>query len=296
MQVADARSITALRRAGRVAFIAALLTVGLMTYGGWVRASGSGLGCPDWPLCQGVFIPDLEGTTAIEFGHRLYAGVTMIAVAIATILGYQARRVDPVTFRLLLIAFGAILLQAGLGGITVLTELHGGAVVAHLALAMTTLALLSAGALHAIRPGAGPSPGVAAPTLLLGLGAVVVLLGSGIVGTGYSAACSGLPFCDDHTGALGPVLLHTAHRLITVILMVALLAMTVWLSRQGSGRLFVTLNHSVSLAMAVQIAVGLMSVSFIFPEGLRVLHLGLATLIWWGLASIWALALQARRA
>ena len=42
---------------GKLALIAAVLAVGLVTYGSWVRASGSGLGCPDWPLCNGKIIP-----------------------------------------------------------------------------------------------------------------------------------------------------------------------------------------------------------------------------------------------
>jgi heme A synthase len=54
-----------MRRAGQLAMIAAGLTGGLIAYGAWVRVSGSGLGCPDWPLCEGVVIPKLEGDTAI---------------------------------------------------------------------------------------------------------------------------------------------------------------------------------------------------------------------------------------
>ena len=74
------------RRAGWLALVAAVLTLGLIAYGSWVRVSGSGLGCPDWPLCEGVLVPEIEGATAIEFGHRVYAGITMLLVA-----GFQPR-------------------------------------------------------------------------------------------------------------------------------------------------------------------------------------------------------------
>ena len=40
-------------RAGKSALVASVLTILLIAYGSWVRVSGSGLGCPDWPLCEG---------------------------------------------------------------------------------------------------------------------------------------------------------------------------------------------------------------------------------------------------
>ena len=81
------------RRAGQWAAAAAVLTIGLIAYGSWVRATGSGLGCPDWPLCEGVVVPELEGATAIEFGHRVYAGVTMLAVVVASWYAIRGRTV-----------------------------------------------------------------------------------------------------------------------------------------------------------------------------------------------------------
>ena len=41
-----------------------------ISLGGFVRVSGSGLGCPDWPLCYGEIIPPMSYETLIEWGHR----------------------------------------------------------------------------------------------------------------------------------------------------------------------------------------------------------------------------------
>ena len=78
------------RSIGMLALAAALMTAGLITYGSWVRVSGSGLGCPDWPLCQGGVTPG-DTAAAIEFGHRVYAGLTMLAVFAAAALAFPRR-------------------------------------------------------------------------------------------------------------------------------------------------------------------------------------------------------------
>ncbi len=280
-----------LRRAGQWAFAAAVLTIGLITYGAWVRVSGAGLGCPDWPLCEGVIVPELEGATAIEFGHRVYAGVTMLATAVAAWYAFRARAADPRTNRVLLWALAAIVAQAGLGGATVLTELHGMVRLAHLTFSLLTLALLTIGALQALGWTRGAIPGVRRTRALLVATAFVVLVGGSIVGTNSSAGCPTLPFCDGSVGAEN-LTLHMLHRgaASALVLTFFFTAWQVW--RKGGIGLAFNLSLAAGLVSSAQFAVGVTSMVIGLRPELRVLHLALATLLWWVVVIHFSLALQ----
>jgi cytochrome c oxidase assembly protein subunit 15 len=119
--------------------------VGIVVTGGLVRLTGSGLGCPTWPQCApGSYTPTVEQAEGfhkfIEFGNRLLTFVLAV-VAIAAV--YAAVR--HLRRRHLIVAAGAVLLgvvlQAVIGGITVLTGLHPITVSLHF---MVSAALIAA--------------------------------------------------------------------------------------------------------------------------------------------------------
>jgi cytochrome c oxidase assembly protein subunit 15 len=119
----------------------------LLIAGALVTSTQSGLAVPDWPLSYGKVMPPMVGGILYEHGHRLVAaGVsTLVGLELgALLLLLKGRRTVKV---LAAAAFGAILLQALLGGLTVLFLLPPAISSAHAALAEIVFALTAVVAL-----------------------------------------------------------------------------------------------------------------------------------------------------
>jgi heme A synthase len=134
-----------------VALAATVFTFGLVVVGGIVRVTGSGLGCPDWPLCQGQLIPALNGPTPIDYSHRRSASLTSIFVVAITLFATFRFRSEKYIFRPSILAPVLLGVQIVLGDVTVLLELPPVIVAVHLANALMILALLLLVTIYAFR-------------------------------------------------------------------------------------------------------------------------------------------------
>jgi cytochrome c oxidase assembly protein subunit 15 len=118
----------------RFAMFAAGATFCLIFVGGLVTSTGSALAVPDWPLAFGKLIPAWKGGIRFEFGHRVVAGFVVILTLILMAWALRVERRKWVR-NTALAAFGLIIVQAILGGITVLFELPLAIAVTHAATA-----------------------------------------------------------------------------------------------------------------------------------------------------------------
>ena len=273
---------------GKWALVAAALAVGLVAYGSWVRVSGSGLGCPDWPLCHGKIIPETRAA-AIESGHRWFAAVTLLAVFFTAFLGFRMRRRFPRASTLLSLSALLVVVQALLGAAVVLTKLHPMVRLVHLSLALTLIALLTVAAVGFLA-GKEPSFRLVRPGWhLLPTAVSVVLLGGSIVASGTSFECHGFPLCDQASSTLGTAL-HSAHRLLGALLFLAAAFFALRLWRKGGFGNFSKVSAVAGVLLLLQLGIGIWLVATRLPVDLRVLHIGTAAAIWWALVGTWSLA------
>src|SRR5258708_20998888 len=77
--------VVAFRRLALVTAAFAYLQIAL---GGLVRVSGSGLGCPDWPLCHGRPYPPADPHAIIEYSHRAVGTVTGLLIIATVVLAW----------------------------------------------------------------------------------------------------------------------------------------------------------------------------------------------------------------
>jgi len=121
-------------------------TLLLIVAGGLVTSTRSGLAVPDWPLSFGQFFPAMRGGVLFEHGHRMIAGA--VSFLIAAQLVWVLRREQRSGVRWLAGAAAlAVVLQAVLGGVTVLLKLPPQVSVAHASLAQGVFCLTLAIAL-----------------------------------------------------------------------------------------------------------------------------------------------------
>jgi cytochrome c oxidase assembly protein subunit 15 len=280
----------AFRVASRLGLATTLLMFGLIVVGALVRTTGSGLACPDWPLCEGRLIPRFEAHVLIEWFHRLLALIVSLMVfATAAWVVLQG----PVRARLgglAALAVGVLLVQVLLGALTVWKLLSPAVVSSHLAVALLLFStLLTLTLVARIAAEQGPAAGVPLvrppgllPTFAFAsaLAYVQCLLG-GLVSSNHAGlACPDWPTCGGQwfpplEGAVGLQMMHRwgGYLLAIVLLVTAARARVAPDAGVRAG------GRMAAMLTLIQIMLGVSSVLLGTPPWLSALHLANAAAI-----------------
>ena len=113
----------------------------VVTSGAFVRLTGSGLGCENWPRCGDKPYPEQGYHAFVEFGNRM---VALVGILLTLATWLAARKVDGLS-RIgrgaALAAFLVAVAQIPMGGITIAVDLHPLAVMTHFLLGLACLGL-----------------------------------------------------------------------------------------------------------------------------------------------------------
>jgi cytochrome c oxidase assembly protein subunit 15 len=238
----------------RIAAACAFFVFVQVVLGAVVRLTGSGLSCPDWPLCYGMWLPTPSKLAALpdigytyaqvmsEWIHRLNAAAIVGPLVLAlAVLAWRQRRRIPEMMSTAGWALGVLAVQGLLGGITVLGGNSPWSVAAHLVAALVLLALVLR--VHMLARG---SVGTAVEREVGRFALVVTLLvlftvasGAVTAKSGATLACASWPLCN---GALVPglddplVRYNFGHRLLALGTAITVLALWLIARRLDAGR------------------------------------------------------------
>lgn len=267
-----------------LAWASLVANIAIVGTGGLVRLTGSGLGCPTWPYCTDeslINTPEMGIHGIIEFGNRTLTGVLAI---IALLLFLAVLRARPHGMRLAVPAFAIgvlIIVQAIVGGITVLTGLNPDIVGFHFLISGLMVAL-AAVLLFRVRSGVpvpevGTRLDVSRAGLVLTLSVVVnvwvwvtVFVGTLTTGSGPHAGDSG-----SARNGLDPVIMQHVHSWPAYILLACTLAFVVLSAVRGF-----TATRRVSFwllgLIVAQAVVGIWQARTGLPIGLVIVHMVLS--------------------
>jgi cytochrome c oxidase assembly protein subunit 15 len=255
-----------------------------VTSGAFVRLTGSGLGCENWPSCGDKPYPEQGYHAFIEFGNRM---VALVGIVLTLVTWLASRRVDGLSPTARLAALGAFLVAAAqipMGGITIALDLHPLAVMTHFLLGLAVVGLAVIVVLEAWSLVAGLAAPVGARWLRqlvswIGLPACAVLVVTGAVAT----ASGPHPGSSDGVERIGVAITETVYVHVRVaaafgigVLVVGWFLWRLRASYPGVVRLW----DLLLVALVAQAILGEVQYRNALPWGLVLVHVSLAAMIW----------------
>jgi heme A synthase len=279
----------------RFAWGVLVYNLGVIAWGAYVRATGSGAGCGNhWPLCNGEVIPRAESVQLlIEFSHRASSGLALASVVVLLVWAFRVGRPGDTVRTGAALSMAFMITEAILGALLVKFQLVANdasaaravAVAAHLLntfLLLASLTLTVYGGTSRRRP---RLHGHTAEAFAAALGAVALLVVS-CAGAITALGDTLFPSASVQAG-LAADLSSTSHVLIRLrtihpilaVMVAVYLTISVWPAATAGCDGRATARTLITLVV-VQLAAGGLNVLLLAPVWLQLLHLLLADAVW----------------
>lgn len=252
--------------------------------GAFVRLTGSGLGCENWPRCGDKPFPERDFHAFVEFGNRMVAVVGLVLTLVTWLAARKRRGLSRPGRLAALGTFLVVVAQIPLGAITIALDLHPLAVMAHFLLGLTALALAVLVVIEAwiLSDGCAESIGprwLRQVVAWVGLPACVALVTTGAVAT----ASGPHPGADDAVERLGLAIADTVYVHVRVAAIFGIGTLVVgWFLVRLRDRYpgVVRLWGALLGVLVVQAILGEIQYRNALPWGLVLVHVALAAAIW----------------
>jgi heme a synthase len=298
MRAVDVLPMPSLRAQHLIAAAVILTQGGIAVTGAIVRVTASGLGCPTWPQCfPGSFTPvphaEVPGIhQAVEFGNRMITFLVVLTAALAVLAVTRARRRREVLVYAWLMPASTVL-QAVIGGITVLTGLLWWTVAIHL---LVSMAMVWLAALLYVKIGE-PDDGVPTalvPKPLRQLTILTALALAAILVTGTLVTGAGPHAGDKSIEAPVPrlqveiVTLVQVHATLVIAYLILLLGLGFALRKVRAPRRVIRRLVVLLILVAAQALVGRVQYAIGVPAALVALHVAGAAACTAATSALWA--------
>ncbi len=279
----------------RLALWTTATTYFLILVGGLVRASGAGLGCPDWPRCFGGWVPPMSAADLppqfdpsqfnptlmwTEYLNRVLGMAVGFLILATAVSAWRHHRRDP---RILWTTITALLLtgfQGWLGGRVVAHELAAWIVTVHMIVALVIVQMLLYVTVRAFPPSrpstSAPQPISPFAIALMVVTLVQIALGTQVRGGVDAALDAGVA----RNAALATVgTLDYLHRDAALVTLLGAMLLVCWLVARGGGGQLLRWSWAVLGLAALQVAAGVVMAYVSLLPAAQVVHLTLASLL-----------------
>ena len=270
-------------RTVRAALVASLIGLWIIVpSGAAVRLTASGLGCPDWPLCEGnEIIPENSMHAIIEGSNRILSALVVVVAVTAWLIALRASSAGRTLRVFAGIAALSSIGQVPLGAVTVLLDLHPIAVGAHFLLSMVALGAGTVAALLAFDLVAQRRRSVnwaRAPLAAIALLAGAVTLVTGMLVTAAGPHSGDREVVERFGDLADAAYVHVRAAMAFVVLAAVLIA---WVLRDTrSGTLTKGLAIALVPALVIQVGIGEYQWRNGLPEEVVGVHVSLGALVW----------------